>query len=119
MGANGSGKSTLGMALAGHPAYRVGSGQALLGGNGPARRLERARARLFVSFQAPPDVPGVQNNLFIAPRSTPSAQIPRQPPQDAFDFLADAAKPPNAWGLPRPAGPPGQRRLSGGERKRK
>ena len=32
MGANGSGKSTLGLALAGHPSYRVVSGQAQFGG---------------------------------------------------------------------------------------
>mgnify|MGYP003615030173 len=32
MGANGSGKSTLGMALAGHPHYKVTAGQAILDG---------------------------------------------------------------------------------------
>ena len=67
MGANGSGKSTLGMALAGHPHYQVQGGQALLAGQDllalPAH--ERARAGLFLSFQSPPDVPCVKNNLFI------------------------------------------------------
>ena len=56
MGANGSGKSTLGMALAGHPNYRVVAGSARLGDVDllglPAH--ERARAGLFVSFQSPP-----------------------------------------------------------------
>ena len=56
MGANGSGKSTLGLALAGHPAYQVLAGQALLAGKDllalPAH--ERARAGLFLSFQSPP-----------------------------------------------------------------
>lgn len=67
MGANGSGKSTLGLALAGHPRYRVTGGSVTFG---DADLLamnveERARAGLFLSFQSPPDIPGVKNNLFI------------------------------------------------------
>ncbi len=60
MGANGSGKSTLGMALAGHPHYKVTAGQAILDGKDliqlPAH--ERARTGFFLSFQSPPDIPG-------------------------------------------------------------
>ena len=67
MGANGSGKSTLGLALAGHPRYQVSAGRASLGGADLlAMNVEqRARAGLFLSFQSPPDIPGVKNNLFV------------------------------------------------------
>ncbi|MEN9376493.1 MAG: hypothetical protein RL710_1650, partial [Pseudomonadota bacterium] len=60
MGANGSGKSTLGLALAGHPNYRVVSGQAQFDGQDllALNAQERARAGLFLSFQVPPDIPG-------------------------------------------------------------
>lgn len=62
MGPNGSGKSTLALALAGHPAYRVVRGQALLDGRDllSLSPHERARAGLFVAFQYPPEVEGVK-----------------------------------------------------------
>ena len=56
MGANGSGKSTLGLALAGHPSYQVVSGSARFDGADllAMNVQQRARAGLFLSFQAPP-----------------------------------------------------------------
>ena len=121
MGANGSGKSTLGMALAGHPHYRVTGGQALLAGQDllalPAH--ERARAGLFVSFQAPPDVPGVKNNLFIRTALNAVHEARGQPPLDAFDFLANAKQAASALGLPETLlARPVNEGFSGGERKR-
>ncbi|UJB64747.1 Fe-S cluster assembly ATPase SufC [Acidovorax sp. YS12] len=121
MGANGSGKSTLGMALAGHPRYRVTSGQALLAGQDllalPAH--ERARAGLFVSFQAPPDVPGVKNNLFIRTALNAVHEARGQPPLDAFDFLASAKQAAGTLGLPETLlARPVNEGFSGGERKR-
>ena len=121
MGANGSGKSTLGMALAGHPRYRVTGGQALLAGQDllalPAH--ERARAGLFVSFQAPPDVPGVKNNLFIRTALNAVHEARGQPPLDAFDFLASAKQAASALGLPETLlARPVNEGFSGGERKR-
>ncbi|ODU60816.1 MAG: Fe-S cluster assembly ATPase SufC [Comamonadaceae bacterium SCN 68-20] len=121
MGANGSGKSTLGMALAGHPRYRVTGGQALLAGQDllalPAH--ERARAGLFVSFQAPPDVPGVKNNLFIRTALNAVHEARGQPPLDAFDFLASARQAAGTLGLPETLlARPVNEGFSGGERKR-
>jgi len=121
MGANGSGKSTLGMALAGHPRYRVTGGQALLAGQDllalPAH--ERARAGLFVSFQAPPDVPGVKNNLFIRTALNAMHEARGQPPLDAFDFLASARQAAGTLGLPETLlARPVNEGFSGGERKR-
>ncbi len=121
MGANGSGKSTLGMALAGHPSYRVASGQALLGGTDliPLEAHERARAGLFVSFQAPPDVPGVKNNLFIRTAINAIRQARGEDPQDAFDFLSGAKAAAKELGLPATMlSRPVNEGFSGGERKR-
>src|SRR5690606_24759748 len=102
MGANGSGKSTLGLALAGHPNYHVRAGQALLAGQDllALEAHERARAGLFLSFQAPPDVPGVKNNLFIRTALNAVRQARGDKPQDAFDFLKGAKAGARALGLP-------------------
>ena len=74
MGANGSGKSTLGLALAGHPRYRVVGGQARFAGHDLLAMdvQQRARSGLFLSFQSPPDIPGVKNNLFCLLYTSPS-----------------------------------------------
>ncbi|MBV2162744.1 Fe-S cluster assembly ATPase SufC [Comamonas nitrativorans] len=121
MGANGSGKSTLGMALAGHPSYHVTAGQALLNGKDlvqlPAH--ERARAGFFLSFQSPPDIPGVKNNLFIRTALNAVRESRGETPLDAFDFLNSAKQ--GAKGLGMPAamlGRPVNEGFSGGERKR-
>ena len=121
MGANGSGKSTLGMALSGHPSYHVDGGQVLLGGQDlltlPAH--ERARAGLFVSFQSPPDVPGVKNNLFLRTALNAVHEARGHPPLDAFDFLAGAKQTAKELGLPEALlGRPVTEGFSGGERKR-
>ena len=121
MGANGSGKSTLGMALAGHPHYQVQGGQALLAGQDllalPAH--ERARAGLFLSFQSPPDVPGVKNNLFIRTALNAQHEARGQEPLDAFDFLSSAKKAAKDLGLPEAMlGRPVNEGFSGGEKKR-
>ena len=121
MGANGSGKSTLGLALAGHPAYHVLDGQALLAGQDllamPAH--ERARAGLFLSFQSPPDVPGVKNNLFIRTALNAQRESRGERALDAFDFLTSAKQAAKGLGLPEAMlGRPVNAGFSGGERKR-
>ncbi|AVP58016.1 Fe-S cluster assembly ATPase SufC [Pulveribacter suum] len=121
MGANGSGKSTLGMALAGHPSYHVAGGQALLAGQDllPLAAHERARAGLFVSFQSPPDIPGVKNNLFIRTALNAQREARGEQPLDAFDFLASAKQSAKALGLPDAMlARPVNEGFSGGERKR-
>src|SRR5258707_4774283 len=61
MGPNGSGKSTLSYAIAGHPKYRVTSGEVLLDGESVLGMTvdERARAGLFLAMQYPVAVPSV------------------------------------------------------------
>jgi Fe-S cluster assembly ATP-binding protein len=121
MGANGSGKSTLGLALAGHPRCRVTGGGARIAGKDllALNVEERARAGLFLSFQSPPDIPGVKNNLFIRTAVNAVREARGETPLDAFDFLADARGAASRLGLPDALlARPVNDGFSGGERKR-
>jgi len=121
MGANGSGKSTLGLTLAGHPRYRVVGGTARFAGQDLLALSPEARARagLFVSFQAPPEVPGVKNNLFIRTALNAVREARGDTALDAFDFLGDARAAAQRLGLPEAMlGRPVNDGFSGGERKR-
>ena len=67
MGRNGAGKSTLAYVLMGHPSYVISNGSILYEGV-PLEEMEvweRARAGLFLSFQYPQAVPGVQVGTFL------------------------------------------------------
>ncbi|KAF0913689.1 hypothetical protein E2562_023780 [Oryza meyeriana var. granulata] len=67
MGQNGSGKSTLMKVLAGHPEYDVTGGTVLFKGENliDMEPEERSLAGLFMSFQAPVEIPGVNNYDFL------------------------------------------------------
>jgi len=67
MGPNGTGKSTLAKALAGHPDYKITSGEVLLDGVSilDLEPDERARRGLFMAFQYPSEIPGVTIANFI------------------------------------------------------
>ncbi len=89
MGPNGSGKSTLGYVLAGRPGYEVVSGEVQFRGQDlltlPAE--ERARAGLFLGFQYPVEIPGV-NNVYLLKAAVNAVRKTRgQPEVDAFEFL--------------------------------
>ena len=121
MGANGSGKSTLGLTLAGHPRYRVVGGSARFAGEDLLALSPEARARagLFVSFQAPPEIPGVKNNLFIRTALNAVREARGEAPLDAFDFLGEARAAATRLGLPEAMlARPVNDGFSGGERKR-
>lgn len=67
MGRNGAGKSTLAHVLMGHPSFEITSGEVLFLGK-PIEDydvFERARAGMFLSFQYPPSIPGVQVGNFL------------------------------------------------------
>ena len=67
MGRNGSGKSTLANVIMGHPSYEVTSGTIKFKGV-PLEEMEvfeRARAGMFLSFQYPSSIPGVQVGTFL------------------------------------------------------
>ncbi len=89
MGPNGSGKSTLANVLAGHPGYQVTSGQVRFEGADllglPAEA--RARAGVFLGFQYPVEIPGV-NNVYLLKAAVNAARKQRGLAEvDAFDFL--------------------------------
>lgn len=67
MGPNGSGKSTLAKVIAGHPGYEVTKGEVLLDGENVLDMdpEERAQAGLFMAFQYPVEIPGVNNSTFL------------------------------------------------------
>uniref|UniRef100_J3LNH1 ABC transporter domain-containing protein n=1 Tax=Oryza brachyantha TaxID=4533 RepID=J3LNH1_ORYBR len=67
MGQNGSGKSTLMKVLAGHPEYEVTGGSVLFKGENliDMDPEERSLAGIFMSFQAPVEIPGVNNYDFL------------------------------------------------------
>ena len=77
MGPNGSGKSTLGLAIMGHPGYKVTSGTIELdGGELNGQNLlemapdQRARAGIFLAFQRPMAIPGVKMSDFLRHATT-------------------------------------------------
>lgn len=67
MGPNGAGKSTLGHVVMGDPAYRVDAGRILLDGRDITGLSpdKRSRAGVFLSFQAPVEIPGVPLQSFL------------------------------------------------------
>ncbi|MBL4665137.1 MAG: Fe-S cluster assembly ATPase SufC [Nitrospinaceae bacterium] len=67
MGPNGSGKSTLAKILSGHPVYEATSGEIIFDGQNLLEMdaEERSLAGLFMGFQYPVEVPGVNNAEFL------------------------------------------------------
>jgi len=67
MGPNGAGKSSLGNTLMGNPVYNVTGGQIIFNGQDITDESTDKRAKLgmFMSFQAPLEVPGISLEAFI------------------------------------------------------
>lgn len=67
MGPNGAGKSTLAKVLSGDESVEVSSGTMTLAGQDLLELSpeERAHAGMFISFQHPPEIPGVNNRIFL------------------------------------------------------
>ncbi|HKP96072.1 MAG TPA: Fe-S cluster assembly ATPase SufC [Fibrobacteria bacterium] len=67
MGPNGSGKSTLSKVIAGHPDYEVTRGEVLFNGENilELEPDERSRKGIFLGFQYPVEIPGVNNAEFL------------------------------------------------------
>ncbi|HWN06968.1 MAG TPA: Fe-S cluster assembly ATPase SufC [Steroidobacteraceae bacterium] len=89
MGPNGSGKSTLTGVLAGRPGFEVVSGSVTyLGRDLLAMAPElRAREGLFLAFQYPVEIPGV-NNVYLLKAALNAQRKHRGLPElDAFEFL--------------------------------
>jgi Fe-S cluster assembly ATP-binding protein len=67
MGPNGSGKSTLARVLAGHPGYEVVGGSITYDGKDllELQPEERAHAGVFMAFQYPVEIAGINNTYFL------------------------------------------------------
>ena len=90
MGPNGSGKSTLANVLAGREGYEVTQGSVRFrGADLLALPPEtRARAGVFLAFQYPVEIPGV-NNVYLLKAAVNAVRKQQGLPEvDAFDFLA-------------------------------
>lgn len=77
MGPNGAGKSTLGQVLMGDPAYTVGAGSIVFDGQDVTLLSadKRSRAGMFISFQAPVEVPGVPLASFLKAIAAQHAEL--------------------------------------------
>ncbi len=89
MGPNGSGKSTLSYVLAGHEAYEVTGGDVTLNGKDLLELAaeERAGEGLFLAFQYPVEIPGVDNVTFLKTAYNAVRKYRGEPPVDAMQFL--------------------------------
>jgi len=90
MGPNGSGKSTLAQVLAGREDYEVtgGSVQFLDQDLLALSAEERARAGLFLGFQYPVEIPGVNNVYLLKAALNAKRKAAGEPEVDAYEFLA-------------------------------
>jgi Fe-S cluster assembly ATP-binding protein len=90
MGPNGSGKSTLARALAGHPGYEVTGGRVLYRGEDLLEMAadERARKGVFMAFQYPVEIPGVNNAYFLKAALNAVRKERGLDDLDAIDFMA-------------------------------
>jgi Fe-S cluster assembly ATP-binding protein len=90
MGPNGSGKSTLAQVLAGREDYEVTRGSVTFEGHDllAMRAEERARAGLFLGFQYPVEIPGVNNVYLLKAALNAKRKAAGEPEVDAYEFLA-------------------------------
>jgi Fe-S cluster assembly ATP-binding protein len=90
MGPNGSGKSTLAQVLAGREDYEVTRGTVNFDGQDllalPAEL--RARAGLFLGFQYPVEIPGVNNVYLLKAALNAKRKAAGEPEVDAYEFLS-------------------------------
>jgi Fe-S cluster assembly ATP-binding protein len=90
MGPNGSGKSTLAQVLAGREDYEVTGGSATFEGADLLALApeERARAGLFLGFQYPVEIPGVNNVYLLKAALNAKRKAAGEPEVDAYEFLS-------------------------------
>jgi Fe-S cluster assembly ATP-binding protein len=90
MGPNGSGKSTLAAILAGREGYNVTQGEVLYNGVDLLEMdpEERAREGVFLAFQYPVEIPGVNSTYFLKAALNEIRKHKGQPELDAMEFLS-------------------------------
>ncbi len=89
MGPNGSGKSTLAQILAGRDGYEVTAGQVIYNGRDllDLDPEERAREGVFLAFQYPVEIPGVNSTYFLKAALNEVRKHRGLPELDAMEFL--------------------------------
>jgi len=89
MGPNGSGKSTLGNVIAGREGYEVTQGEVLYKGKDilAMEPEERACEGLFLAFQYPVEIPGVNNTYFLRAALNAQRKYRGEPELDSMQFL--------------------------------
>jgi Fe-S cluster assembly ATP-binding protein len=89
MGPNGSGKSTLSYVLAGRPGYEITGGSVEFQGRDLLALApeERARAGLFLGFQYPVEIPGVNNVYLLKAAVNAKLKAAGKTEVDAYEFL--------------------------------
>jgi Fe-S cluster assembly ATP-binding protein len=89
MGPNGSGKSTLANVLAGRDGYEVTEGSVSYNGRNLLELSpeDRAGEGLFLAFQYPVELPGVNNTYFLRAALNSIRKYRQQPELDSMEFL--------------------------------
>ena len=90
MGPNGSGKSTLAQVLAGYDAFTVTEGTAHYEGQDllAMNPEDRAREGVFLAFQYPVEIPGVNSAYFLRTGLNEIRRHRNEEEVDAYDFLS-------------------------------
>jgi len=90
MGPNGSGKSTLAAIIAGREGYDVRQGEVLYNGKDLLEMdpEERAREGVFLAFQYPVEIPGVNSTYFLKAALNEIRKHKGEPELDALEFLS-------------------------------
>jgi Fe-S cluster assembly ATP-binding protein len=89
MGPNGSGKSTLANVIAGRDGYEVTGGSVEFEGQNilDMEPEERAHAGVFLAFQYPVEIPGVNNTYFLRAALNAQRKARGEPELDSMQFL--------------------------------
>jgi Fe-S cluster assembly ATP-binding protein len=89
MGPNGAGKSTLGNVLAGREGYEVTEGEIIFNGKNllELEPEERACEGVFLAFQYPVEIPGVNNTYFLRAALNAQRKYRGEPELDSVSFL--------------------------------
>jgi len=90
MGPNGSGKSTLARVLSGHPEYEVTAGSVTFKGQDLLAMDPETRARegVFMAFQYPVEIPGVNNAYFLKAALNAIRKHRGEAELDAMEFMS-------------------------------
>ncbi|MSU21107.1 MAG: Fe-S cluster assembly ATPase SufC [Pedosphaera sp.] len=90
MGPNGSGKSTLAQVLAGREGYEITAGEVIYKGKNLLEMDPEVRARegVFLAFQYPVEIPGVNSTYFLKAALNEVRKHQGLPELDAIEFLA-------------------------------